>query len=461
MQNNLSNFSEDIKKLNSNDSSSKREIAEKYFDQELENEMVEELAKNLLDHDNGVRDAVANTLINSPTESVAEYVVPYIVSREISTRNLAGEILLKRGISSIPAMLAYTDKGDDDGKKFIIDILGLIGDLASEHKIIEVLKENSDENVILACIEALGNVKSEESVSTLVSFYDSNELYRPTVMEALGKIGSDDAVNFMIEKYHQEDELTKFSIIESFEFIGNEQAFFLLLSELKTLSGQLAWAAILSLKSLKDKLKLDIPFDEGMKNSVLETLVDADLNYKRAASYLLKAFDDNEILSSCLKIYGKDQEIDYNIKSKFFENPVGFYPKAATLLKEKPENSTALLELMKEIIESDGGESLGLLSPLDLRNLSDSFTTCLEHTDEEVRRSAIELLFFLDPETGILFIDTMMADDNYWNRIRLIEILENFDDERTIEAIKQLAKDPEEMVTERAVMALNQKGITL
>lgn len=461
MQNDSSIFSEDISKLKSENPSDRREVAEKYFDRELPDNMMDELAKRLLDTDNGVRDAVANTLIYCPNENAAGFVVPYIASKEISTRNLAGEILLKRGTSSITAMVEHIDSGNDDDKKFLIDILGLIGDLSPEGKIVEVLHKTQDENVILACIEALGNIKSENSVSDLIKVYDSSELYRPTVMEALGKIGSDDAVNFMIEKYHQEDELTKFSIIESFEFIGNEQAFFLLLSELKQLTGQLAWAAILSLKGLKDKLQIDIPFDESMKNSVLETLVDADINYKRAASYLIMAFDDTEILSACLKLFGKDQEIDENIKSKFYENPVIFYPKAADLLKGKPENSNALLELMKDIIGSDNGQSLGSLSPLELRNLSDSFTACLEHTDEEVRRSSIELLFFIDPETAIMFMDTMLSDDNYWNRIRLVEILENFDDERTIEAIKQLAQDQEEMVAERAQMALNQKGITL
>lgn len=461
MSNSSSNFSEDLQNLHSEDPYQRREIAEKYFDKELTDEVIEELCKLLLDSDNGVRDAVANTLIYCPSQSVAQFVVPYIASKQIATRNLAGEVLLKRGISSIPAMVEYIDKGNDDDKKFIIDVLGLIGDLSPEDKIIEVLKTNNDENVILACIEALGNIKSENSVAELTKAYDSSELYRPTVMEALGKIGSDDAVSFMIEKYHTEDELTKFSIIESFEFIGNEQAFFLLLSELKKLTGQLAWAAILSLKGLKDKLNLDIPFDESMKNSVLDTLVDADMNYKRAASYLIQAFNDNDILSACLKIYGKDQEIDENVKSKFFENPVMFYSKAAALLKNSVENSKAILDLMKELIENDGGESLGKISPLELRNLSDSFTTCLENTDEEVRRSSIELLFFLDPETGVLFLDTMLSDDNYWNRIRLVEILENFDDERITEAIKKLAQDPEEMVAERALMALNQKGITL
>ena len=52
-----------------------------------------------------------------------------------------------------------------------------------------------------------------------------------------------------------------------------------------------------------------------------------------------------------------------------------------------------------------------------------------ENTDEEVEEVRL-IVIFLDPETGVLFLDTMLSDDNFWNRIRLVEILENFDDER-------------------------------
>ena len=98
MSNSSSNFSEDLQNLHSEAPYQRREIAEKYFDKELTDEVIEELCKLLLDSDNGVRDAVANTLIYCPSQSVAQFVVPYIASKQIATRNLAGEVLLKRGI---------------------------------------------------------------------------------------------------------------------------------------------------------------------------------------------------------------------------------------------------------------------------------------------------------------------------------------------------------------------------
>ncbi len=62
-------------------------------------------------------------------------------------------------------------------------------------------------------------------------------------------------------------------------------------------------------------------------------------------------------------------------------------------------------------------------------------------------------------DKALLFTDTMLEDDDMWNRMRLLEILETINDERSFEAIKQLSKDSEEMIAERAEYFLNQLDI--
>lgn len=448
----------DIKSLQSEDSSVRREVAEKYLSAEMYDEIVEALAEKLVDPDIGVRDAVCQALIYNDNKSIPGLVVKYTTSKqEISTRNLAGEILLKRGISSLEAMTNFIDVGDDDDKKFIIDLMGLIGDVSPAPKVIEVLNENKNDNVILACIECLGNIESKESVQHIAKKYEESELFKPTIIEAIGNIGTEEGSNFIVEKYAQEDNLTRFSMIESLGKIGNEQAFFLLLSELPNMSGPLTWASVRSLKVLKEKLGLDVPFDEHIKNALLSTLVEGEISHKRAAASLISVFEDKDIIVACLKIFGTDEEIDQDIKSEFFKNSLFLYPKLTDYLKEAPKNLNALLELLKEMIMNDGGESVQQVSEIDLRNLCDVLTTNLDHDHEEIRRSAIELLFFLSLDTALMFVDTMIDDDNYWNRIRLVEIFENLDDERAKEGLKKLAEDEEEMVRERAQEILDQR----
>ena len=459
---NTSDYQIDIQNLNSDDTELKREAAEKYLSGEAPDEIIKVMSEKLTDSDYGVRDAVAQVLILNENSKVAEFVVKYISSSEISVRNLAGEILLKRGSSSLDAMIAYLleRNDDDDDDKFLIDVMGLIGDQKPAENIVDILKKTTNENVLLACMEALGNIKYDKATKDIIAMYDKNENFTPTTIEALGKIGSEEALSFMLEKYHEVDELTKFSMIESIGLIGTPQAFFLLLSEIRNLKGAMTWAAIESLKRLKDKFGLDIPFDESMKNAILSTLIDGELRHKKAAASMLTVFEDKDIIEASLKVFGEDQEIDENIKQRFFENPKFLYPRITEYLAQAPDNLKIIIELVMEIIQNDGGESFYTLSEFDKRKFSNILTENLEFPDEEVRRSAIELLFFADADVALMFLDTMIEDDDVWNRLRVLEIIESMDDPRVKEAVQKLTNDPDEMVSERANEVLSNFNIT-
>ena len=457
---NTSDYQIDIQNLNSDDPALKREAAEKYLNEAATDEIVQVMSEKLSDPDSGVRDAVAQALILNENSKVADYVVKYISSKEISVRNLAGEILLKRGVSSLDAMIACLPDGNDDDDKFLIDVMGLIGDQKPAEDILDILKKTTNDNVVLACIEALGNIQYDKATKDIISMYDQNENYTPTIIEALGKIGSEDALNFMLEKYHEVDELTKFSMIESMGLIGTPQAFFLLLSEIRNLKGAMTWAAIESLRALKEKYELDIPFDESMKNAILSTLMDGELRHKKAAASLLTVFEDKDIIGASLKVLGEDQEIDENIKQRFFENPKFLYPSITEYLSHEPKNLKTIIELVMEIIQNDGGESFYALSEFDKRQFSNVLTENLEYPDEEVRRAVIELLFFADMEVALMFLDTMIEDDDVWNRLRVLEIIEAIDDPNVVDAVQKLTNDSDEMVSEKAKELLSNLNIT-
>ena len=112
-------------------------------------------------------------------------------------------------------MINYLPAANVDDQKFIIDILGLIGDPKPAEEIVNILKISTDDNVILACIEALGNMRSDKGFEQFVTLYKEYELFRPTIIEAMGKIGTSECVSFINSNYYGADELTKFSLIES------------------------------------------------------------------------------------------------------------------------------------------------------------------------------------------------------------------------------------------------------
>ena len=112
------------------------------------------------------------------------------------------------------------------------------------------------------------------------------------------------------------------------------------------------------------------------------------------------------------------------------------------------------------MIQIDGAISMQSLDELELRSYVEHFTNQLANPDEEVRASSMELLFFLDMETALMFSDTMLEDTVSWNRMRLLDIVQYGDDPRIVDILKVLAGDEDEMVKENAQTILNERGIS-
>lgn len=425
---------------------------------ELADEILEILLTVLTDQDKGVRNSITILLANSNDERIPAILVKYISSADIAARNLAGEILVMIGSPSVTPLLNYLNGNTCyDDQKFIIDLLGLIKDKSAEEPILEILRKTEDGNVKLSCLEALGNLKSEKAVDLAMKCYEEDELYKPTVNEALGKIGSQKALDFMIAKYPNEDELTKFAIIESLGLIGNVDTFFFLISELHTANGPLIWVLVNSIASLKDKLDLDVPYDEKVRYAILNTLYEAQPEFKKAAILLLKEFNDKEILTAALTTLGDDFELDEILRVKVLENKEHSLLGFSSLLKMDLKNAGNILGLLSEVIESIDEPISKILNGLQVRGLIDSLSSYLDHPDEEARRLTMNLLFKIDYKTAVLFADKMLSDDNLWNKIRLIDNLAEINDEIVNPLLQQLSKDSEVMVSKRAADLLDQK----
>lgn len=447
-----------LEKLLNATSEEKYEIITNLNYTELDDELIKTIPNLLSDNDKGVRNAASMFIINSQDSRLSKYVVPFIASNDISVRNLAGEVLLKLGSNAVDAMIEFDHQNNDDTLKFILDILGLIGDQRASLFVMGILSASENDNVILACIEALGNLRYENSVEVLMLFYNRNELYKPTIVEALGKIGSTEALGFLTSKFSQEDELTQYSILESLGFLGNIETFFFLLEQVNNVSGPLVIPLITSLAKLKDRFSLDIPFDNKMKSLLVYTINEGTLENKKVAFDLIESFDDKDILVASLSLYGEDPELDELIKSKLFRNIEYVYKEIAKVISNNPKNLRHLLNLLIQSITYIVEYQISLnITMVEIRSITQAVSGLLENPDEEIRKSSMEILFYLDSETALLFTDTMLADENVWNRLRLVELLENVQNDKVIEVLEKLTKDEDEMVRDRAQFMYNLK----
>ena len=439
--------------LNSDDPIVRKDAVESMDSAIPSEEILKKICDLVTDTDKGIRNTVSMKLTMNKNWPSAKYLIDYISSENISVRNLAGEILLNIGINAVRSLEERIHSANNADQKFILDLLGLIGDSSVGKTALEVLNTSKCDNVILACVEALGNIAYADAVESLIQLFDKNELYQPSIIEALGKIGGSDALNFMMDKYNEVDELTKFSVIEGLAAAGDAGTFFFLLNNLYNTSGPLVWSLIHSIAELKNKYGFDIPYDEKIRNMILRTISEGEEQFRHSAVQLAVNFHDADTTEQLLKIYGNDDMLEEDIRQNLYANNQNVLLKLPNIIKQQPENLKELLFLLNDIVEMN----IDQIATVPLHNLNDALTQCLTNTSEEVRRTSIELLFKLDEEIALLFIDIMIEDENIWNRMRLIELLQNSKSPIAEDALLRLQNDTDEMVSETAKQILSER----
>lgn len=445
--------------LNSTDPAAKVEIINMLNNINVDEKVAEKLCELLADEEKWVRYWAAEKLKSLQNKNIPAVLVTFISSKDIGLRNLAGDILLAKKSESVPALMDFIPKSDEDAQKISVDILGLIGDKDASAIIFNLLRTSKNQNIILSCIEALGNIRCEYAFEEIIKLYDNNEVFKPTAVEAIGKIGNDQALKFITSRYDNEDTLTQFSMIEALGGIGSEKTYFFFLNRLNETSGPLIWPLLYSIYQLKEKFNLDIPYDDKIKLAVLYTLREGEIKYKVAAAKIAVSLCDMDMLFETIQVMGIDPELDDKIKTNVFESAGIVLPKLIKLLKPSSPILKNVLNILEELVLIDQSKFTSYFSCLEMRNLADTLASCLAHPDEEIRRSAMELFFGADKENAMLFSDIMLDDPNTWNKLRLVELLESIKNEKSNESLKKLSNDNEVMIADRALFVLQSRNI--
>ncbi len=185
---------------------------------DFDEDVVKSLCELITHDDSGVRDVAVRALCDLKGDFArlaSEIIAPNILSKNVELRNTAGDILAHLGEASAEFLSSYLDNPDPDVRKFACDLLGLINTRHLAHKIYPLL-DDPDENVVQAAIEALGNYQDESIIEKLVKIYNTKEDQKPNVIEALGKIGSRKAIDFLIFALTDEkDDFLKTEIIDA------------------------------------------------------------------------------------------------------------------------------------------------------------------------------------------------------------------------------------------------------
>jgi HEAT repeat protein len=200
-----------------------------------------------------VRKEAAELFLSLPgADALAGEIIELLHSEDnAGLRNTAVEILVRLGRRAVPLLTEELSCTDHDVRKFVLDILGEIGEESSVSPMLGALSD-PDGNVRAAAAENLGRIGSAESVPSLLAAMDHPDLwFRFTILEALGQIGAPVPVADLLR--YKDDRLLRKALFDCLGRIGDTDAFAVLTEGLSDQMGNVREAAAIALARLGAK----------------------------------------------------------------------------------------------------------------------------------------------------------------------------------------------------------------
>lgn len=423
------------------------------------------LSLALQDTDKGVRDSAARSLLQIRTKSVPYAVVEYLTDSSFITRNLASELMVKIGSDSVVPLLDYTHHENQDVRKLAIDTLGLIKDKAAVPSLLTLLHDE-DPNVVVAVVEALGNIRDEYSIPYLTMAYVCYPYARVVIAEAIGKIGSASAEEFLVvlleelQEPEGEELLVLFSIIEALANVGNERALGIIVPLIKKSTGTLQHILLYAFVQIATRNNIPLSTYVIFKPYLLNALLSTDTKVVIAAVQSLVQMMDDSVEESLLSVLGKNEEVDSIILGNL--QNVG---KAFVLLAERYESSvfdqkknimSFIIPRVREIAESNDKDMLRVRA-----SLFDALAIDWSESDEEMRLMMVDALFFLDEERAFSFFSQLIESAESWMRVSMLETIIGASHIRINDLLTRFVNDENEEVRDFAYAVLNSRGLMI
>jgi HEAT repeat protein len=394
-------------------------------------------------------------------------------------RNAAVEILVRLGAKAVPVLSPYVKDADHDVRKFIVDIMGSIGD-ASFVPVLILALDDPDLNVCTAAVENLGKIGDQRSVDPLLKALEKPDVWlQYAVLEALGRIGGPVPVSVVAPLAGHD--LLKKAVYECLGSVGGVEGVPILLEGLGDKSKSARQAAACALEKVRERLPVGVAaevVDSGLRRfrgsplveRLLESVSSPDMAVRksvvkvlgiigdeRGAGALLRGCGDDRLRSCCLQAF----KVMGGIVAPFLESE---YPSAdegerciitylcgemglkdcAPLLKRCLSDS--LPSVRKEAVMACGKLGLADLIP-EIADLIDDF-------DSEVREGAIVALARLaetDREGVAQIAESLASDDEPEKRRDAAHLFGALQD---MERLSLMMKDEDVVVRKTAVSAL-------
>lgn len=393
-------------------------------------------------------------------------------------RNAAVDVLTRMGGQSVSALLDELRCNDADVRKFVLDILGDIGDESALGAMIEALAD-SDQNVRNAAAENLGKLRAAPAIPALLASMATADLwFRFTILAAIAQIGAPVSVSDLLP--YKEDPLLRKAVFDCFGKIGGSEVITILCDGLHDPMSNVRSAAALALMRIGRKQSSPVAealqqCRQGAPREVLAELLQAgDPQVRLAAIQLLRWLGDPGAAPQLFSLLD-----DEAMRQPAAEALVALGPQAALIVLPRWTEASALertylaylfgqtrlttaTDLLAEALEgpepdlrmvaAQGLGQIGSVSTLP------SLLMTLKDPVAEVREQAVSALIELGrkfPAEAIEGLTPLLQSEAMELRLSAVRILGKLDGPEVLTSLQLALKDEAAKVRSAAVQALS------
>jgi HEAT repeat protein len=271
------------------------------------------------------KEAVEIICAGSPGTEIVEDLVCLLRSPDnAGLRNCAVEVLVRLGTLAIPALQHHVEDPDHDVRKFILDIMGSIGDVSIVPLLIAAL-DDPDANVRAAAVENLGKTGDPRAVQPLVDALGNSDVWlRYTILEALARIGMPAPMQLIAPL--AADPFLKKAVYGCLGVLGGADVVPILLNGLSDKGKNAREAAACALAQVRDRLPselVELLIDSELKKlkaspvveELLDSLASPDMQVRKSVITILGIIGDERCFAGLLHCCGDERLRDSGLQA--------------------------------------------------------------------------------------------------------------------------------------------------
>ena len=443
-------------------------------------ESIPHLLKTLGDADWRVRKTSVESFLKIGGKRVIDALISALsIQDNPGVRNSAIEALIGIGKEGVPFLINSFEDAHQDVRKFIVDILGEVGDSMATPLFIKALTDR-DDNVRFSAIEHIGRMRDEKAIEPLLKIFKKKELWLsyPAAI-AIGNIGDSRVLEPLLDALKEKP--LREAALKGLGALGDKRALAPVIKFLKDPSRSIREIAMqvildISKKNPRDNEVITIikeNIDREISDYLLQSLKREKAQIKLASVRLLGWVGDERAVEPLVNLLQED-ELQEDIMEAllilgrggvihalipFLDSPDNIIRRCISHLLGEIGDSNAVEALIKSLSDEDGhvrGNSMIALGKIKDRRAITPLMDFLNDEYDDVQESAVTAIVEIGAEVEQLLPMLSSKVSNLRKNIALI--LGRIRAKKAVSALGFIIKDESPEVREAAVKALGMIG---